>query len=125
FIFYLLNSNFYPQLLTYQAGNELALKTKNKIDSKNIFFWPYIYNPSFQFYSKELKKDFSDSVLQQDHPVWVLTDRSSLPQLKKRNLPVLEQYTHHDYNIGTMSFKFVNPITRKQTLDTLFLIKVK
>ena len=125
FIFYLLNSNFYPQLLTYQGGNELAFETRNKIDPKNVFLWPYIYNPSFQFYSKELKKDFKDSALKQNHPVWILTDRNSLPQLKEKNLPVLQQYLHRDYNIGTMSLKFINPDTRKETLDTLFLIRVK
>ncbi|MGZ3852351.1 MAG: ArnT family glycosyltransferase, partial [Flavisolibacter sp.] len=32
FIFFLLNSNFYPHLLTYQAGNELAFETKGKVD---------------------------------------------------------------------------------------------
>jgi len=125
FIFYLLNSSFYPQLLTYQGGNELAFQTKETVDPKNVFFWPYIYNPSFQFYSKELKKDFSDSVLTQNHPVWVLTDRNSFAQLKERNLPVIQRYSHHDYNIGTMSLKFINPNTRKETLDTLFLVRIK
>ncbi|MBO9681790.1 MAG: glycosyltransferase family 39 protein [Flavisolibacter sp.] len=125
FIFYQLNSNFYPQLLTYQGGNELAFETKDKVDPKNVFFWSDIYNPSFQFYSKELKKVFSDSVLNQNQPVWVLTDRNSFAQLRQKNLPVLQQYSHHDYNIGTMSLKFINPNTRKETLDTLFLVRVK
>jgi hypothetical protein len=125
FIFLQLNSNFYPQLLTYQGGNELAFKTKEKVDPANVFFWPYIYNPSFQFYSKELKKEFSDSVLNQNHPVWVLTDRNSFAQLKQKNLPVLQLYSHYDYNIGTMRLKFINPNTRKETLDSLFLVRIK
>jgi 4-amino-4-deoxy-L-arabinose transferase-like glycosyltransferase len=124
-IFYLLNSNFYPQLLSYQGGNELAFETREKINPKTVFFWPSIYNPSFQFYSKELKKNFSDTILHQNNAVWVLTDRNSFTQLKEKNLPVLQQYSHRDYNIGTMSLKFINPATRKETLDTLFLIRVK
>jgi 4-amino-4-deoxy-L-arabinose transferase-like glycosyltransferase len=125
FIFYLLNSNFYPQLLTYQGGNELAFATRYRIDPKQVYIWPFIYNPSFQFYSKELKKDFNDSVLQENHPVWILTDRNSLPDLKRRGLPILQKYAHHDYNIGTMKLPFINPATRKETLDSLFLIRVK
>lgn len=124
-IFYLLNSNFYPQLLKYQGGNELAFETKGKVDPKNVFFWPYIYNPSFQFYSKELKREFSDSVLTKNGPVWLLADRNSFAQLKEKNIPLLQQYSHHDYNIGTMSLKFINPNTRKETLDTLFLVRIK
>lgn len=125
FIFYLLNSNFYPQLLTYQAGNQLAFAAREKVNPKTVYLWALLYNPSFQFYSKELKKDFTDSVLQHDHPVWILTDRNSLHQLKQKNLPILQQYLHHDYNIGTMSLPFINPATRAQTLDTLFLTRVK
>jgi 4-amino-4-deoxy-L-arabinose transferase-like glycosyltransferase len=124
-IFYLLNSNFYPQLLTYQGGNELAFATKTKIDPKNVYILPGLYNPSFQFYSKELKKDFSDSVMQQNHPVWVLVDRGSLHQLKEQNFPFLQQYVHYDFSIGTMTGKFINPNTRKKTLDSLYLIRVK
>lgn len=125
FIFFLLNSNFYPQLLTYQGGNELAFETREKMDPKDVYIWPGIYNPSFQFYSKELKKDFTDTVLNQDRPVWILTDRNHLPELKEKNLPVLQQYIHHDYNIGTMTGKFINPNTRKETLDSLFLVRVQ
>jgi len=125
FIFYLLNSNFYPQLLTYQAGNELALATRQKVDPKTVYFWPLLYSPSFQFYNRELKKVFTDSILRKDHPVWILTDRNSLHELQQKNLPILQQYSHYDYNIGTMSLPFINPATRKQTLDTLFLSQVK
>jgi len=125
FIFFLLNTNFYMQLLSYQAGNELALKTRAKVDPKTVYLWPSLYNPSFQFYSKELKKVYNDSVLQQNQPVWIVTDRHSLRQLKEKNLPILQQYSHHDYNIGTMSLPFINPPTRVQTLDTIFLTRVK
>jgi len=125
FIFFLLNTNFYMQLLSYQAGNELALKTRAKVDPKTVYLWPSLYNPSFQFYSKELKKVYNDSVLQQNQPVWIVTDRNSLRQLKEKKLPILQQYSHHDYNIGTMSLPFINPASRVQTLDTIFLTRVK
>lgn len=124
-IFYLLNSNFYPQLLTYQAGNELALDTRDKVDPKDVFLHRSLYSPSFEFYSMELRRDFSDSVFHQNNTVWVLTDRLSFDSLKKQGYPVLQTYVHHDYNIGTMSLQFINPDTRKQTLDSLFLVKIK
>lgn len=124
-IFYLLNANFYPQLLKFQGGNELAFKTANTINPEHVYFWPTIYNPSFQFYSRELKKIFSDPVMQQQSPVWVLVDKNSLPEFREKNLPSIQQIYQHDYNIGTMSLKFINPNTRNQTLDTLFLIRVK
>jgi 4-amino-4-deoxy-L-arabinose transferase-like glycosyltransferase len=37
--FFLLNTNFYPQLLTYQGGKPLADLTKGKINPKDVYFW--------------------------------------------------------------------------------------
>ena len=124
-IFYLLNSSFYPQLLTYQAGNELAMDSRDKVNPKDVFLHRSLYSPSFEFYSRELRKDFSDSAFHQNNTVWVLTDRLSFDSLKKQGYPILQTYPHYDYNIGTMSLQFINPNTRKQTLDSLFLVRVK
>lgn len=124
-IFYLLNSNFYPQLLSYQAGNELALETKDHVNPKDVFLHRSLYSPSFEFYSKELRKDFSDSAFHRNNTVWVLVDRVCFDSVKKQGYPILQTYPHYDYNIGTMSLKFINPATRKQTLDSLFLVRVK
>ena len=38
-VFFLLNSNFYPQLLKYQGGNELAFSTKKIIDPETVYAW--------------------------------------------------------------------------------------
>jgi 4-amino-4-deoxy-L-arabinose transferase-like glycosyltransferase len=124
-VFYLLNANFYPQLLTYQAGNELALSTQTTIDPKKVFYWPGLYSPSFSFYSREIKKEFSGTVMQNTDTVWILTDKWSYPQLEASGLRPIEQRVHHDYSISTLTLNFINPNKRKQTLDTLLLVRVK
>jgi hypothetical protein len=67
-VFYLMNANFYPQLLTYQGGNELAFATKEKVDAKQAYFMPGVYSSSYNFYTAELRKEFNDSVMQQPSP---------------------------------------------------------
>ncbi len=37
--FFLANTNFYPQLLTYQGGKQLADITKGVVDPKDVYFW--------------------------------------------------------------------------------------
>ena len=64
FLFFLLNSNFYPQLLTYQGGNMLAAASKQKVKSDDTYFWKETYSSSFNFYTAALRKPFNDSVLQ-------------------------------------------------------------
>lgn len=124
-VFYLLNANFYPQLLTYQGGNELAFATKGKVDAKGVYFWPGIYSSSYNFYTSELRKEFNDSVLQNPSPVWILTNREGLEEVKNKGLTVLETHTKNDYEITTLQLPFINPATREKELNSLILVRVK
>jgi 4-amino-4-deoxy-L-arabinose transferase-like glycosyltransferase len=124
-VFFLLNANFYPQLLQYQGGNELAFATKGKIDAKKVWFWPGIYSSSFNYYTSELRKEFTDRVLQQPSPIWIMTDSRRREEIKQKGLPILEQHEAVDYEITTMQFPFVNPATREKELSKLLLVRVK
>ena len=124
-VFFLLNTNFYPQLLTYQGGNEMAFATKEKVEAKKVYFWPGIYSSSYNFYTSELRKEFTDSVLQQPSPVWILTDINRLEELKEKGLPVMETIEQHDYEITTMQLPFINPATRENELTKMLLVRVK
>lgn len=123
-IFYLLNANFYPQLLTYQAGGELAAATKEKINPEDVYYWPGLYNHSYVFYTQELKKELHDSVLQQEGPVWVLTDSYSYPALKEK-YKIIEQVAQPNYNVSTLSFEFLSPATRETKLDAVYIARIK
>lgn len=124
-VFYLLNSNFYPQLLKYQAGNELAFGTKGKVDPKQVWFWPGVISSSYVFYTAELRKEYTDSVLQKPSPVWVMTDAQRLPEIARKGLPVLQTYEHVDYEITRLQLRFVNPASREKELTKLLLVRVK
>lgn len=124
-VFYLLNANFYPQLLTYQGGNQLAFATKEKVDAKKVYLWLGIYSSSYNFYTSELRKEYHDSVLQQPSPVWIMTDNARLEEMKQKGLPALETIEQNDYEITTMQLPFINPATRKNELNKLILVRVK
>ncbi|HET7898878.1 MAG TPA: glycosyltransferase family 39 protein [Flavisolibacter sp.] len=124
-IFYLLNTNFYPQLLTYQAGNELAFATSKKVAPKTVYFWPSENSPSYDFYAAELRKEFTDSILQKPAPLWVMVDEQHLPEVREKGLPILETFAHPDYEITMLQLPFINPATRKNELGKLMLVRVK
>jgi len=123
-IFYLLNANFYPQLLTYQVGNELAFDTKGKVDAKNVYFWPGIYSSSYNYYTSELRKEYTDSV-KNNRPLWIFIDENHLPELKAKGFNVLESYEHVDYEITRLSLKFINPARRKEVTGKGLLVRVR
>lgn len=121
-VFFFLNANFYPKLLQYQAGNELAFDTRGKVDAKTVYFMPGIYSSSYNFYTAELRKEFTEGVLQKPGPIWIATDPERLKQI---NLPILQTYSHVDYEITRMQLPFVNPATRKNELTKMMLVRVK
>jgi 4-amino-4-deoxy-L-arabinose transferase-like glycosyltransferase len=121
-VFYLLNTNFYPQLLTYQGGNQMAFATRGKVDARQVYFMPGIYSSSYNFYTAELRKEFHDTVLQQPGPVWIAADPERLKQIKQ---PILQAYEHRDYEITMMQLPFINPATRKGELSKMILVRVK
>jgi 4-amino-4-deoxy-L-arabinose transferase-like glycosyltransferase len=124
FVFFLLNSNFYPQLLTYQGGNELAFAARNKINSADIYFWNNNYSSSFNFYTASLRKPFADSVLQPGKKIWLLYDIRFDKEIKSAGYKVVPRYTAIDYEITRLNIKFVNPASREKECTKLVLAEI-
>jgi 4-amino-4-deoxy-L-arabinose transferase-like glycosyltransferase len=123
--FFLLNANFYPQLLTYQGGNELAFATRNKINSKEVYYWPGMYSSSYNFYTAAQHQDFNGSLLQQPGPVWIMMSGENEQDFKQKGYPVLERVESRDYEITRLKLKFLNPATRNGQLHKMILVRVK
>jgi 4-amino-4-deoxy-L-arabinose transferase-like glycosyltransferase len=132
-VFYLLNANFYPQLLTYQAGNELARKLtvpdtgegQLLSDPKKVYFWPGIYSSSYNFYTSEIRKEFHDSLLQQPGPLWIMVNNVKLPELEARGIKAIDIIGQRDYEITRLQLKFVNPARRNEVTGRYYLVRVK
>jgi len=120
--FFLLNTNFYPQLLKYQGGNELAKKIKGNVDPANIYFWKDNYSSSFNFYTATERKQFIDSIfIKGKKPIWLLFDKNDLGDIKQAGYNIGLSYTHPDFEITKLDLKFVNPTTRKNELKEMVI----
>lgn len=124
FSFFLLNSNFYPKLLTYQGGNELAFATRQLVDPANVYFWSSTQSSSFNFYTTTLRKQFADSVLQPDKIVWLLFDENSESEIISGGYKLGQRYSTPDYEITKLDIKFVNPLKREKQCTKLVLARL-
>ena len=124
-VFFLLNANFYPQLLTYQGGSQLAFSTKGKVDPANVWSWPAVNSPSYNFYTATLRREMVDSVLNASTPVWILADREALNAIRQKGLAVQEIIATPFYGITMLQLPFINPATRTSQLEKLMLVRVK
>jgi hypothetical protein len=125
FSFFLLNTNFYPQLLKYQAGNELAKKIKGNVDPANIYFWTDNYSSSFNFYTITERKQFADSIFTKGKkPIWLLFDGNDLDAIRQAGYKLGLTYRHADFEITKLDLKFLNPPTRKSQLKEMMIAEI-
>jgi hypothetical protein len=122
-VFYLLNANFYPQLLQYQAGNEMASVVNNSIGPANVYFQEGERSWSLNFYTRTLHQDFHDSLLTKQKNVWLVTNSERIEDLKKQYV-LGKNYQHVDYEITRLQGKFINPATRSKATRNMIIVQV-
>lgn len=122
-MFFLLNTNFYQQLLKYQGGNELAFATKGKPNPADVYFWKNTFSSSFNFYTQTLYKPFADSVLQSGKKIWLAYDIKDEEEIKK-HYTIGRRFETPDYEITKIDIKFVNPEKREKQCSKMVLAEV-
>lgn len=123
-LFFLYNSNYSPQLLTYQCGKEFATKIKGKINSAEVYFWRNNYSSSFNFYTSTLRKEFADSLLDTKEKVWIQFDKNYRQEILNSGYMLKDTFDAPDYEITKADLKFLNPATRKKVLSRSFIAEI-
>jgi len=126
FLNMLLNGTFYPEILRYQGGSNLAVEAK-KLSIPNAE--TYIYNVKsfvFDFYTAALHPlisldDIKNKTVKKEY---ILTDGKGLDSLRNAGIPVTIAAVGDQFHVTTLTFKFINPATRKDALSQLYLLKV-
>jgi 4-amino-4-deoxy-L-arabinose transferase-like glycosyltransferase len=122
--FFLLNANFYPQLLKYQAGKELAVATEGKIIRDDVYFWKDTYSSSYVFYAKSLYRLFADSVLQSGKKIWVVYDIRAEEEIKQAGYKLGESFSTIDFEITRLDIKFINPARRESQCTKMVIAEI-
>ena len=127
---FLLYYSFFPQLLKYQGGNELArlMNEKNIAipDEKIVLIDPNAH--SFDFYRGYCHSLLSPDSLEQNDTItrdhFFLLNRGDRKTLEEKGFRVEPVISHRDYNVAKVSLKFLNIATREKRLDTLMLARI-
>jgi len=122
--FFLANTNFYPQLLTYQGGKPLADITRNIADSKNVYFWKNTFSSTYSFYSASNRQVYEDSLKQSGKNFWLIYERSQQMEIDSLGLDLGKSFSVQDYEITRLKKSFIDPATRKETLDSMMMAEV-
>ncbi len=123
FMNFLLNANFYPQLLSYQAGNTLAAQVTT---NKEIYYLQdFESSNSFDFYQGKIIPHLSlEEASQATEKILVYTGDSGLDALKESGFDVEIIHTDSDYRITRLKKEFLNPATRAEVLKKHYILKI-
>lgn len=120
-----LNLHFYPNLLTYQAGSRMAeVVSENQIPVDNIYKLGDFHTWSLDFYNQRPIAVESPQNLKKKHDFWLYVSDTQLQELHNRGFDWDRQFIKPHFRITRLSKKFLDPSTRKRTLDNMHLIHI-
>ena len=126
---FILNTNFFPKVLSYQGSSRLAeYVNSNKILKDNIIGFTHRSYYAFDFYiQKDIPEPGIDIIKQRavnKESFYILTDKEKMPELTGAIIPMETVNTAPHFHVSTLNAKFLNPRTRAASLDSLWLVKV-
>lgn len=122
-IFWILNVGFYPSLLRYQGGKELASVLENENFNKPVLSLEGFYSSSFYFYYKQLRAGIEIGAVE-NNGSFLLFDQKQEAELIKKGIVWKREWSVTDYEITRIGIKFLNPETRQILCTKLKLVEL-
>ena len=131
-VWFSLNFNFYPQLLTYQGGNQLAETVRARgISPEDIGAYhitPGDIGYSFDVYVGRVVNEWSDATIRErlaeGKPVYLVVEEGGVADLRSAGYAFDFVDAKRDYRITRLNAAFLNPATRDSKLTKLYLVKL-
>lgn len=118
---FIINSHGYPHLLNYQGSSAIAFYLKKNNPENLPIYQHNIWWRAFHYYSGGKIPEFNFSAIDQE-AVLVVTDEKGLEKFDSYPNKSIESFDH--FNITRLSLDFLNPTTREQKLNSLYLITI-
>lgn len=126
------NANFFPQLLSYQGGQNLA-KEANKLslNNKNLFlFNNELDTPfSFDYYTSYVHRlvtiNQMDSLKSNIKPLYLFAEEKDLKFLNDNGHQYNILAKSQDFRVTRLTPAFLNPDTRQSVLTNVYLLEIK
>lgn len=125
FVNFSLNTQFYPNLLKYQAGNNMVkIIEKEHIDIDKIYILDRHYSWSLNFYTQRETPSVSAEDLKTKKDVWLFVYGKDMNTLKEKGISWDQSFEVPYYRITMLSLKFLNPASRKGELKKAYLVHI-
>lgn len=123
----LLNTNFYPQLMHYQAGSEMAfIAKKNNIPVEQTYIYKKLLF-SFDFYSgKTVPALSTDQVItraKNGERFFLFLKAKDYNDFTADSLNITRKLETPHFHVSQLKYEFLNPATRSQAVEYYYLLQ--
>ena len=125
----MLNFNFYPQLLTYQAGNEMArfISARNIPAQDIALYHPDDHSYSFDIAMKRIVPECSlEELAARTAPAkYLFVEQKAYDDLLQHDIAFRVLHKVPDYRITRLTPQFLLPASRSETLSVVYLLELQ
>lgn len=122
-----LSFHFYPQLLTYQAGQTLADEIRHlPIDRNRLYYLQgYERSNSLEFYSASLIATIpTEKLATLNHSIWICTGETGKAELDRCHIPYTITKQVYNYRVSKPKGSFLDPESRRSQLKHLYILAI-
>jgi hypothetical protein len=125
FVNFGLNTQFYPKLLNYQAGNSMVKVIKNhNNDQNNIYMTEGSQSWTLNFYTARETPEVAVSDINNIKGKWLFVYDKDMDKLKSQNITWSKSYEVDHFKVTRLSLSFLNPKTRNSILGKAYLLQI-
>jgi hypothetical protein len=120
-----MNLHFYPRLLGYQGGSNMAEWVKeNKLPADRIYKVSERHTWAMDFYLRQPLTRFAPQDLKDMHDIWVYADDEELGRLRESGVHWDTNHSVDQFRITRLQARFLNPATRMQVVNEMHLVHI-
>jgi hypothetical protein len=121
-----LNLHFYPRLMKYQTGKQIANEWNKKgINNERLYYFQY-HSPALDFHLGFAPPVVNESkvnrIASMGRQFWLVTDANGIADLDSSF--IADRLVFESYPTQALSLTFLNNKTRRQVLQKTYLVKI-
>ena len=118
-----MNVHFYPRLLHYQGGSNMAeWVQESDIPVSRIFKVSNRHTWAMDFYLQHPLKRITPDALKEMHDVWIYVDDSELNAIRVSGIRWDKRHSVDQFRITRLQARFLDPSSRKQVVNAMHLV---
>ena len=121
----ILNLHFYPSLLKYQGGSNMAkIVAEQDIPVEDIYKVSPMYTWALDFYNKRPVATSTMKELKGKKDIWIYVTNDELLKLQEEGFTWDRRHVVDQFRITRLQAKFMDPAKRKNILNKMYLVHI-